>query len=153
MSLSCFVLFFFFLMIRRPPRSTLFPYTTLFRSIAVRKLDQFTVQVEMVEPYAVAERLFDGIAMLPRRVLETPYKEGRLTEAWTLGAPAQAFAGLGPFRFKAHLPGQQLTLDRNPFYWKTDRAGTHLPYLDRLVFLFVPSEDAQAVRVQSGEAD
>src|SRR2546429_8569213 len=27
---SCF---FFFLMIRRPPRSTLFPYTTLFRSV------------------------------------------------------------------------------------------------------------------------
>src|ERR1039457_1158097 len=27
---NCF--FFFFLMIRRPPRSTLFPYTTLFRS-------------------------------------------------------------------------------------------------------------------------
>src|SRR3712207_9376548 len=26
------VVFFFFLMIRRPPRSTLFPYTTLFRS-------------------------------------------------------------------------------------------------------------------------
>src|SRR5215208_7425055 len=31
MSLSLSV-FFFFLMIRRPPRSTLFPYTTLFRS-------------------------------------------------------------------------------------------------------------------------
>src|SRR3712207_8081015 len=28
--------FFFFLMIRRPPRSTLFPYTTLFRSVARR---------------------------------------------------------------------------------------------------------------------
>src|SRR2546427_10852802 len=28
-------IFFFFLMIRRPPRSTLFPYTTLFRSLAV----------------------------------------------------------------------------------------------------------------------
>src|SRR2546426_4573179 len=27
-------LFFFFLMIRRPPRSTLFPYTTLFRSVS-----------------------------------------------------------------------------------------------------------------------
>src|SRR5690348_17856486 len=27
------MLFFFFLMIRRPPRSTLFPYTTLFRSL------------------------------------------------------------------------------------------------------------------------
>src|SRR5260221_8282602 len=35
-------LFFFFLMIRRPPRSTLFPYTTLFRSretlLAARRL-------------------------------------------------------------------------------------------------------------------
>src|SRR6266478_1177628 len=30
--IACFYLFFFFLMIRRPPRSTLFPYTTLFRS-------------------------------------------------------------------------------------------------------------------------
>src|SRR5256886_11539982 len=29
-----YILFFFFLMIRRPPRSTLFPYTTLFRSRA-----------------------------------------------------------------------------------------------------------------------
>src|SRR2546430_13294300 len=28
-------LFFFFLMIRRPPRSTLFPYTTLFRSQSI----------------------------------------------------------------------------------------------------------------------
>src|SRR5207248_5492648 len=30
--LSPFTLLFFFLVIRRPPRSTLFPYTTLFRS-------------------------------------------------------------------------------------------------------------------------
>src|SRR5690242_21936735 len=30
--LTFFLLFLFFLMIRRPPRSTLFPYTTLFRS-------------------------------------------------------------------------------------------------------------------------
>src|SRR2546426_7869529 len=30
-------LFFFFLMIRRPPRSTLFPYTTLFRSCHRRR--------------------------------------------------------------------------------------------------------------------
>src|SRR5476651_2785456 len=32
---------FFFLMIRRPPRSTLFPYTTLFRS---KKLTAYSVQ-------------------------------------------------------------------------------------------------------------
>src|SRR6266498_4360894 len=32
MGCACLCFFFFFLMIRRPPRSTLFPYTTLFRS-------------------------------------------------------------------------------------------------------------------------
>src|SRR2546430_9834626 len=31
--------FFFFLMIRRPPRSTLFPYTTLFRSAGRRRAE------------------------------------------------------------------------------------------------------------------
>src|SRR5438445_13887609 len=35
--LSYILYFFFFLMIRRPPRSTLFPYTTLFRSALSRK--------------------------------------------------------------------------------------------------------------------
>src|SRR2546430_15151105 len=33
--------FFFFLMIRRPPRSTLFPYTTLFRSHWIAYIEPF----------------------------------------------------------------------------------------------------------------
>src|SRR5947207_13327545 len=37
------LLFLFFLMIRRPPRSTLFPYTTLFRSRAARHLHRAEV--------------------------------------------------------------------------------------------------------------
>src|SRR6266436_7206824 len=39
---SIFFLFFFFLMIRQPPRSTLFPYTTLFRSgvLLLRDVDR-----------------------------------------------------------------------------------------------------------------
>src|SRR2546430_13336142 len=37
-----FFFLFFFLMIRRPPRSTLFPYTTLFRSIEGYDVDIFS---------------------------------------------------------------------------------------------------------------
>src|SRR5438094_9490962 len=37
--------FFFFLMIRRPPRSTLFPYTTLFRSNIGISQSTFSVKV------------------------------------------------------------------------------------------------------------
>src|SRR3712207_8723647 len=39
-------LFFFFLMIRRPPRSTLFPYTTLFRSRGHRADADFRHQLD-----------------------------------------------------------------------------------------------------------
>src|SRR5437016_11713316 len=43
----CIVLLVFFLMIRRPPRSTLFPYTTLFRSgVQSQTTPQATVAVD-----------------------------------------------------------------------------------------------------------
>jgi peptide/nickel transport system substrate-binding protein len=121
--------------------------------LTVRKIDQYTIELTIAEPYAVAERLFDSVAMLPRHLLESAYKEGRVAEAWGLTTPPSAIAGLGPFRFREYVPGQRIVLERNPYYWKVDSAGNQLPYLDRLVFLFVSGEDAQAVRFQSGEAD
>src|SRR2546430_12235447 len=50
--------FFFFLMIRRPPRSTLFPYTTLFRSLLV--LDQIGTSHCLVAPAQSLSKLFEG---------------------------------------------------------------------------------------------
>src|SRR5205814_7870133 len=43
------VLYFFFLMIRRAPRSTLFPYTTLFRSREHRRVARGRVRDEVAE--------------------------------------------------------------------------------------------------------
>src|SRR2546430_16417331 len=42
--------FFFFLMIRRPPRSTLFPYTTLFRSRPIRPRKTGTFMIYSSSP-------------------------------------------------------------------------------------------------------
>src|SRR5258707_2147675 len=41
---------FFFLMIRRPPRSTLFPYTTLFRSARLRAVQEADVLARLIPP-------------------------------------------------------------------------------------------------------
>src|SRR2546427_11480261 len=50
---------FFFLMIRRPPRSTLFPYTTLFRSLNV--CARYTkAQYEQSERRAGGETMSEG---------------------------------------------------------------------------------------------
>src|SRR3712207_7644529 len=48
-------MFLFFLMIRRPPRSTLFPYTTLFRSpiVAVYQMDMIGYNKEPPRTYEI----------------------------------------------------------------------------------------------------
>src|SRR5271170_4709257 len=123
------------------------------KPITVRKVDSATVIFQMVKPYGAGERMFDGLAILPRQLLEKTYLEGKLGQAGGLSTPANLWAGAGPYRLKEYEAGQKLVLERNPFYWKMDAKGNTLPYLDELVFLFVPSADAQVLRFQSGETD
>jgi peptide/nickel transport system substrate-binding protein len=123
------------------------------KPISVAKVDQYTVRFEMAQPYAAAERLFDGIAILPRHLLESVYRKGGFSDAWNISVAPSEFAGLGPFRLKEYVPGQRIVLERNPYYWKQDQSGRRLPYLDQVVFLFVASEDAQVIRFQAGDAD
>jgi peptide/nickel transport system substrate-binding protein len=123
------------------------------KPIVVRKLDAWRVAFELPSPNAVGERLFDGIAILPRHLLEQAYRVGTLSEAWGLRTPPAAIAGLGPFRLKEYLPGQRIVLERNPYYWKADPAGTRLPYLDEVDFVIAGTDDLQAMRFESGESD
>jgi peptide/nickel transport system substrate-binding protein len=123
------------------------------KPITVVKVDAYTVRFELAKPYAAAERLFDGVAILPRHLLEASYRSGTFSQAWNLSMLPSQFAGLGPFRLKEYVPGQRVVLERNPYYWKADRAGNELPYLNEVVFLFVPSEDAQVIRFQSGDTE
>lgn len=123
------------------------------KPITVRKLDARTVVFRLPKTYGVGERLFDGLAILPRHLLEKPYQEGKVSQIGTLATAANQWAGLGPFRLKEYVAGQRLVLERNPYYWKTDVKGNRLPYADELVFLFVPNADAQVLKFQSGETD
>jgi peptide/nickel transport system substrate-binding protein len=123
------------------------------KPISVTKTDSHTVQFEIAQPYAAAERLFDSVAILPRHLLEKAYQGGTLSRTWGLTADPAEIAGLGPFRLKKYIPGDRLILERNPYFWKADREGNRLPYLDEVVFLFVGSEDAQVMRFQTGETD
>jgi len=121
------------------------------KPLTVTKVDPYTVRFTLPRPYAAAERLFDGLAMLPKHLLEKPYREGKFVQAWSLNAGVSEIAGLGPFRLKQYVPGQRVVLERNPYYWKVDSKNERLPYLDELTFLFVGSEDAQVMRFEAGE--
>ncbi len=123
------------------------------KPISVRKVDAYTVVFQLAKTYGVGERLFDGLAILPRHLLEKPYQEGKLGQIGSLATAADQWTGLGPFRLKEYVAGQRLVLQRNPYYWKSDIKGKRLPYVDELVFLFVPHADAQVLKFQSGETD
>src|SRR3989475_8549699 len=73
-----YVLFFFFLMIRRPPRSTLFPYTTLFRSRSMEELNnriQALIKEKCTAIHPVVEWRFR------RAVLKSDRKSTRLNSS------------------------------------------------------------------------
>src|SRR2546421_11900802 len=80
-------IFFFFLMIRRPPRSTLFPYTTLFRSVARQYL---------LQPLGPRRQGLVGEAVerLIRRAVDVVELALR---AFYIKQPGQIFPGLHPF--------------------------------------------------------
>jgi peptide/nickel transport system substrate-binding protein len=122
------------------------------KPITVQKLDAYTVRFIFPAPYSAAERVFDGLAILPRHLLEKDYQEGKINQAWTLSTPPDKIAGLGAFRLKQVVPGDRVVLERNPYYWKMDVKGQRLPYLDELTFIVVPTQDAQVIRFQAGDS-
>src|SRR5258708_36468490 len=75
---SSFILnFFFFLMIRRPPRSTLFPYTTLFRSLP----DLFPVYLDAVLRSRLPAEAGSAERNAGNRDLKTDRKSTRLNSS------------------------------------------------------------------------
>lgn len=122
------------------------------KPLRVEKLDAYTVRFTFPSPYAPAERVFDGLAILPRHLLEKDYQEGKITQDWTLNTPPEKIVGLGAFRLKQIVPGDRIVLERNPYYWKIDAKGQRLPYLDELTFIVVPTQDAQVIRFQAGDS-
>ena len=122
------------------------------KPLKVEKLDAYTVRFTFPSPYAPAERVFDGVAILPRHLLEKDYQEGKIAQDWTLNTLPEKIVGLGAFRLKQVVPGDRIVLERNPYYWKIDSKGQRLPYLDELTFVVVPTQDAQVIRFQAGDS-
>jgi peptide/nickel transport system substrate-binding protein len=121
--------------------------------LKVEKLASHQVRFLFPEPRAGAERLFDGIPMLPKHILEPGYREGKFAQAWTLSTPPEQIVGLGPFKLKEYVTGQRISLVRNEHYWKTDVAGRRLPYLDEIIFSIDPDRDTQRLKFHQGETD
>jgi ABC-type transport system substrate-binding protein len=61
--------------------------------------------------------------------------------------------GTGPFVFEQFQSGSQLVVNRNQNYWDKDADGSPLPYLDKVVYRFVPNDSVRLTEMRSGNAD
>jgi len=119
----------------------------------IKKIDDFTLTLTFKGPIGMGLRMLDSVPILPKSRLLKAYQEGRFGTAWGPTVNPSEVVGLGPFRLKEYQRGIRIVLERNPYYWKKDRAGQKLPYLDAITFLVIPDLNSEALRFQQGELD
>jgi len=120
--------------------------------IKVEKVDNYTVRFTLPVPYAPLLRHL-GTAIMPKHILEDAVKKGTYMTTWGVDTPPNKVIGTGPFMMKKYLLDDRIIFQRNPHYWKVDKEGNQLPYLDGMIMLIVSSTDTQLLKFQAGEID
>ncbi len=112
-------------------------------------------RLRFVFPDVVAspENYLSNLAVLPRHVLAADFDRGSLREAYGLTADPSRIVTAGAFAAESATPGERVTLKRNPHYWKKDKAGAPLPYLDQLVIEVVKDANNAFMRLRQGSLD
>lgn len=123
------------------------------KPLEVTATDDHTLNIVFPAPYGPGLRWLESLPILPRHKLEAAWKEGKFRDAWRAATPPVEIAGLGPFVLKSYTPGQRLEFERNPKYWRKDDRGEALPYLDRLTIEITPTQSAEMLKFEAGQAD
>ncbi len=117
--------------------------------------DAYTVVINTLRPNSTLLDVLctDGLIIVPKHVLEPAYKSGTFASAYNVGTPPEQIVTGGPFRLVQYVPGEKTVLGRNPYYYGFDQNNQRLPYLDEVVSLIVPDQDAADLKFRSGELD
>jgi peptide/nickel transport system substrate-binding protein len=128
----------------------------------VRQVSDLQVEFSLPEPFAPFLRATaapDGVMILPRHALadslKTKGSDGNLKfiSTWGTDTPPRQIIVNGPYLLDSYTPGQRLVFRRNPYYWRKDRQGSSLPYIDRIIWQFIENTDTQLLRFRSGDLD
>jgi peptide/nickel transport system substrate-binding protein len=134
------------------PNSARDIFTIEGKEIRVEAPDKFTVRFTLPVKFAPFLQSMTQ-EILPEHVLSRSVKEDKFNSTWGVNTPPGQIIGTGPFMLEKYLPGQRIILKRNPNYWRKDKAGNRLPYLDRIIYLVVQSQDVGLLKFQQGELD
>jgi peptide/nickel transport system substrate-binding protein len=113
--------------------------------------DPYTVVIKTPAPNAIMLLAVGNIRILPKHVLEPAFKAGTFESAYSVNTPPDKLVTSGPFRLGQYAPGEKTVLARNPYWYGYDQEKHRLPYLNEVVFLSVPDQDAADLKFRSGE--
>jgi len=127
-------------------------FTIKGKKFVVEKIDKFTVRFTLPCKFAPFLRSMSQ-EILPKHILKDVVKEGKFNYHWGIDSKPSEIVGTGPFKLKSYLPGERIVLVRNPYYWKKDKEGVSLPYLDKITYVIVQNQDVALLKFQQGELD
>ncbi|ETX07266.1 MAG: hypothetical protein ETSY2_12140 [Candidatus Entotheonella gemina] len=120
--------------------------------MTVKALDDYTVQCVLPVPFAPFLRSM-GTPIYPKHILEKHVNDGTFTSTWNVSTEPAKIIGTGPFTIERYDVGERVILKRNPNYWLKDAQGNRLPYLEKVIFLIVPSTATALLKFQAKETD
>lgn len=119
----------------------------------LERLDDHTVRFKLHKPNTVFLDHVYNLWLVPKHKWEQQWLAGRFNEAMKLGDNPADVVSLGSFRIKEYVSGQRVVLERNPYFWKVDKTGRRMPYLDRVVFVILKDQTTIPLRFEAGELD
>jgi peptide/nickel transport system substrate-binding protein len=134
------------------PNSSRDIFTINGRKPEVKALDSMTVRFTLPVPYAPFLRAM-AQEILPRHKYEKFVQDNSFAGALGVQTSPDSMVGTGPFLLQTCIPSQKVVFKRNTRYWKTDSAGTRLPYLSRIVYAIVLDQNAELNKFKRGEID
>lgn len=113
-------------------------------ALAVRALDEFAFQFDLVTPASWLPRLLwhSLLAAVPRHAVEAARQRGQ-PASWT--SPSNSMSS-GPFVLREWRPFERVLLRRNPRYWEADSVA-----IDELVFLPIANGTTNVNLYKAGE--
>jgi peptide/nickel transport system substrate-binding protein len=118
-----------------------------------QKIDDYTVAFSLKAANPLFVVALGSIYLIPRHKWEVVYRSGDFGHALSLSTDPADVVGLGPYRLASFKADQGVVLERNPYFWKADKTGQRLPYLDRVVFEITPDAGSVALKFQNRETD
>jgi peptide/nickel transport system substrate-binding protein len=112
--------------------------------------------VEVVDPATVKFNLKEPFAPLLSLLVD---RAGMIVSPAAAEKGGQDFTrnpiggGTGPFKFVEWRKDERIVLERNPDYWRKDKDGGALPYLDRVTYRPIPNEETRLANLKTGEID